>query len=97
MKYELVMELAGSGLTDVKYHFTPRRWYQGIENWTWNMRREGSTVTGLGNYILRSYSDYFTKAGVWEARLHADHQMVLAVLPGGGEWKNHRYRVGRTK
>ena len=61
------------------------------------MRREVSTVTGLGNYILRSYSDYFTKAGVWEARLHADHQMVLAVLPGGGEWKNHRYRVGRTK
>ena len=88
------MELAGSGLTDVKYHFTPRRWYQGIENWTWNMRREGSTVTGLGNYILRSYSDYFTKAGVWEARLHADHQMVLAVLPGGGRMEKPQVQSG---
>ena len=54
-------------------------------------------VTGRGNYILRSYSDYFTKAGVWEARLNMDHWMVLAVLPGGGSQKNHRYRVGRTK
>ena len=91
------MALAVSGLADVTDHFTPRCWYWGTEIWTWHMRQEVSTVTGLGNYILISYIDYFTKAGVWEARLHTDHQMVLAVLPGGGAWKNHRYRVGRTK
>ena len=68
-----------------------------MENWTWQMRREGRTVTGRGNSILSSDRNEFTKARVREARLHTDHQMVLAVLRGEGSWQKHRYVVGMTK
>ena len=94
---KLATALAGSGLTDVTAQFTLRRQYRGMENWTWQMRREGRTVTGRGNSILSSDRNEFTKARVREARLHTDHQMVLAVLRGEGSWQKHRYVVGMTK
>ena len=61
------------------------------------MRREFRTVTGRGDYILRSDRDDFNKAGVQDYRLHTDHRIVLAVIRGEGSRKNHRYRMVRTK
>ena len=54
-------------------------------------------VTWRGNYILSSDRDDFIKVGVREARLHTDHCIVLSVIRGGGERKNCRNVVGRTK
>ena len=76
----LATALAGSRMTDVTAHFTPRWWYQGTGNWTCQMRQKGRTVTGRGDYILISDRDDVTNAGVHEARLHTKHWMVLVVL-----------------
>ena len=61
------------------------------------MSHEVSLVIGRGNYILSSDKDIFFKAGVQEARLHIDNQMVLAVLRGEGAPQNCRYIVGRKR
>ena len=42
-----------------------------------NMRREGRYVTGRGDYILSMDRCSFSNAGVREARLIKDHQMIL--------------------
>ena len=46
------------------------------------MSREGRMVMRRGEYILISDRDDFAKAGMREARIHTDHQMVLSVLQG---------------
>ena len=60
------------------------------------MSQEGRTVSGRGEYIIISDRYDFTKAGVQEARLHTDHQMVLVVLQGEGAQQKLRYVGGRT-
>ena len=77
---ELATALTGSVLMDVTSHFTTRQHYRGRENSAWQVGWEGRKVSGSGDYILVSDRDDFTKAGVWEARLHTDHWMVLAVI-----------------
>ena len=76
----LALELVGSGLGNVISHLAPRRRYQGMGTWTWQMRREGRLETGRGEYILSSDRDTIFKEGVRESILHTYHWMVLAVL-----------------
>ena len=50
---------------------------------------------GWGDYVLGTIRQIFSKAGVGEARMHTDHQMVLAVLRGEGAQRNGTYQQRR--
>ena len=79
-KVELAMVVAECGLEDTKAHFMKRSRYRGDGNWTWRIIRENQQMTGQGDYVLGTSIHNFFSAGVREAWIHIDHQMVLAVI-----------------
>ena len=52
-------------------------------------------MMGWGDYVLGTIRQIFSKAGVGEARMHTDHQMVLAELRGERAQRNGNYRQWR--
>ena len=85
------MALVDWGLVNIIDYFLPRRQYQGEGGWTWCMHQEGQRVTGRGGSILSADRRNFNNVGLQEQRHSKDHRMVLAVLHGKGELRNHRY------
>ena len=93
---ELSTATTNHDLEDQTKKFIPWQCYRGEEGWTWNMRREGRTITDREDYILGSYHRDFCNISTREPRVSTYHWIVLVELRGYKEKWNHMHHRGEN-